>query len=69
MSVKNKEQILYLKKEVFKIRNSKNTYIEIPEEFDEISHGDITERIVREEDEKELSVVFVFNKQNLIKKE
>lgn len=65
----NEENVLYLKKEVIKIRNSKNKYIEIPEEFSELSHGDITERIVREEDESELSVVFVFNKEKLIKKE
>ena len=61
------ESVLYLKKEIMRIRNSKSKYIEIPEDFIELSHGDITERIVREDDGAELCVIFVFNKEKLKK--
>ena len=61
------EEVLYLKKEITKIRNSKKKYIEIPDEFFELSHGDVTERIVRNDDDVELSVIFVFNKRELKK--
>ena len=63
----SEESVLCLKKEITRLRNSKKKYIEIPEDFTELSHGDITERIVREDDGAELCVIFVFNKEKLKK--
>ena len=61
------KNILYLKKEIIKIRNSKAKYIEIPSVFKELSNGDITDMIEKINTEDEISVVFTFNKKNLKK--
>lgn len=60
------KNVLTLTEKVSKCANSKKKFIRIPEKhFDEISFGDTAGRIERHETKDEISIVFVFKKENL----
>jgi len=61
------EEILTIKEDVLKLRNSKNRYLKIPEnQFEEVSHGDVAE-VARKETEDSLYLIYKFNKKEVKK--
>lgn len=63
---KEKPKLLTISEKVIRLKNSKSRFIKIPnDEFKEISHGDEAFKILRDENDKEIHVIFVFNKKTL----
>ena len=62
MVKKMTEEILTVKENVIKLRNSKYRYLKITEnQFNEISHGDIAE-VVRKETDNYIDLIYRFKK-------